>query len=156
MSGYIYFVNSQRKHLLPDGIKDKIREAFDSVLKNEGVSDDAEITVTFVGDRKIRELNRQFRNIDRSTDVLSFPLGENGVYDTDPETERLMLGDVVISLEHAFSQAKEFGHSADREIVYLSVHSMLHLLGYDHMEPTEASVMREQEEKTMTEIGLER
>ncbi len=156
MSGYVYFVNSQRKHLLPDGIKDKIREAFDSVLKNEGVSDAAEITVTFVGDRKIRELNRQFRNIDRSTDVLSFPLGENGVYDTDPETERLMLGDVVISLEHAFSQAEEFGHSADREIVYLSVHSMLHLLGYDHMEPTEASVMREKEEKTMTEIGLER
>ena len=156
MSGYIYFVNSQRKHLLPDGIKDKIREAFDSVLKNEGVSDDAEITVTFVGDRKIRELNRRFRNIDRSTDVLSFPLGENGVYDTDPETERFMLGDVVISLEHAFSQAEEFGHSADREIVYLSVHSMLHLLGYDHMEPTEASVMREKEEKTMTEIGLER
>lgn len=156
MSGYIYFVNSQRKHQLPDGIKDKIREAFDSVLKNEGVSDDAEITVTFVGDRKIRELNRQFRNIDRSTDVLSFPLGENGVYDTDPETERLMLGDVVISLEHAFSQAEEFGHSADREIVYLSVHSMLHLLGYDHMDPTEASVMREKEEKTMTEIGLER
>ena len=156
MSGYIYFVNSQRKRLLPDGIKDKIREAFDSVLKNEGISDDAEITVTFVGDRKIRELNRQFRNIDRSTDVLSFPLGENGVYDTDPETERLMLGDVVISLEHAFSQAEEFGHSADREIVYLSVHSMLHLLGYDHMDPTEASVMREKEEKTMTEIGLER
>lgn len=156
MSGYIYFVNSQRKRLLPDGIKDKIREAFDSVLKNEGVSDDAEITVTFVGDRKIRELNRQFRNIDRSTDVLSFPLGENGVYDTDPETERLMLGDVVISLEHAFSQAEEFGHSADREIVYLSVHSMLHLLGYDHMDPAEASVMRENEEKTMTEIGLER
>ena len=62
----------------------------------------------------------------------------------------------MISLEHAFSQAEEFGHSADREIVYLSVHSMLHLLGYDHMEPTEASVMREKEEKTMTEIGLER
>lgn len=155
MSGYIYFVNSQRKRLLPDGIKDKIREAFDSVLKNEGVSDDAEITVTFVGDRKIRELNRQFRNIDRSTDVLSFPLGENGVYDKNPATGANMLGDIVISLDHAYSQAELYGHGLEREIAFLTVHSMLHLLGYDHVNGgLEKAIMREKEEKILDDLGL--
>ena len=148
--------NDQKDIKIPTGVRMLVRRCCNAVLRQENFEGSAEISVTFVNNEQIHKLNLEHRNIDRETDVLSFPLGENGVYDTDPETERLMLGDVVISLEHAFSQAEEFGHSADREIVYLSVHSMLHLLGYDHMDPTEASVMREKEEKTMTEIGLER
>ncbi len=156
MSGYIEFADLQRKARLPIGIEERISEAFETVLEQQRVMSDAEISVTFVSNRRIREINKEFRSIDKSTDVLSFPLGEDGVYDTDPETGRIMLGDVVISLEQALLQAEEYGHSAEREIVYLSVHSMLHLLGYDHMEPDEAAEMRKNEESIMTAIGLER
>ncbi len=157
MANIIYFHNSQRKCKLPVGIKEKIAEAFESVLDNENIEFDAEVSVTFVSDKKIKEINNEFRNIDRSTDVLSFPMGEDGEYDINPETNKYMLGDVIISLEHAYSQAAEYGHSEYREIVYLAVHSFLHLLGYDHINnEQEARIMREKEEKTMKSIGLER
>lgn len=153
----IYFMNSQRKVKLDKKIRDKIQSAFDTALEVEGIIEPAEISVTFVSDKRIKEINTEFRKINKSTDVLSFPMGENGEYDKNPETANLMLGDVVISLEHAVSQAEEFGHSVDREIVYLAVHSIFHLLGYDHVnDEAEAKVMRAKEETVMKKIGLER
>ena len=157
MENIIYFHNSQRKYPLPEGIKEKIAEAFESVLDNEKMYHDCEVSVTFVNDKRIRTINNEFRGIDKSTDVLSFPLGENGVYDTNPETGKYMLGDVVISLEHAFKQADLFGHSEYREIVYLAVHSFLHLMCYDHVDDeAQAKIMRSKEELTMKKVGLER
>ena len=157
MENIIYFHNSQRKFNLPDGIKEKIADAFETVLDNEKLYDDFEVSVTFVNDKRIKDINNEFRGIDKSTDVLSFPLGVDGEYDKNPETQKYMLGDVIISLEHAIKQADEFGHSIHREIVYLAVHSFLHLLGYDHVnDQDEAKIMRMKEELTMKHIGLER
>ena len=113
-----------------------MEEAAAIILEDEGVrADEAEISVTFVTDEEIRELNAQFRGIDRATDVLSFPQFED-VQDI-PDEGPAVLGDVVISLERARAQAEEFGHSEKRETIYLFVHSILHLLGYDHMEEDE-------------------
>ena len=106
---------------------------------------------------KIRELNNEFRKIDSSTDVLSFPLGENGVYDINYDTGAKLLGDIVISVPHAVAQAEEYGHSLEREIGFLIVHSMLHLLGYDHVNGGLEEVrMREKEETVLTKLGLKR
>ena len=124
--------NSQNAVKIPTGVRMLIRRCCNAVLVNEKFKGSAEISVTIVDDEQIHELNRKHRNIDASTDVLSFPLGENGVYDVNPETGAQLLGDIVISIEHAVKQAKVYGHSLDREIAFLTVHSMLHLLGYDH------------------------
>ena len=108
-----------------------------------------------VNDEMIREMNRQFRDIDASTDVLSFPLGENGVYDENPETGAKMLGDIVISVEHALVQADLYGHGIEREVAFLTVHSMLHLLGYDHEQGgLQKTIMREKEEQVLDALGL--
>ncbi len=122
-----------------------------------GFDDSAEINVTFVNDEEIHILNKKFRDIDSATDVLSFPLGENGKYDEDPETGAKMLGDVVISVEHAVAQAKEYGHTLNREMAFLTVHSVLHLLGYDHVNGgLEALRMREHEEAVLSKLGVSR
>ena len=132
-----------------------MEEAAALILEDEGVrADEAEISVTFVTDEEIRELNAQFRGIDRATDVLSFPQFED-VQDI-PDEGPAVLGDVVISLERARAQAEEFGHSEKRETIYLFVHSILHLLGYDHMEEDEKKEMRAAEEKTMEKLGAAR
>ena len=111
--------------------------------------------MTFVDDEQIKEYNNEYRNIDKSTDVLSFPLGENGIYDVNPLTNNKMLGDIVISVEHAIAQGELYGHGLRREIAYLTVHSMLHLLGYDHVdEGVEKAKMREKEEAILTKLGL--
>ena len=132
-----------------------MEEAAALILEDEGVrADEAEISVTFVTDEEIRELNAQFRGIDRATDVLSFPQFED-VQDI-PDEGPAVLGDVVISLERARAQAEEFGHSEKRETIYLFVHSILHLLGYDHMEEDEKKEMRAAEAKTMEKLGRAR
>ena len=147
--------NSQKQMPLPVGTKLLIRKACIATLTEEKFTDDAEVDVTFVDDEQIKEYNSQFRNVDNSTDVLSFPLGENGVYDTDPETNKKMLGDIVISVEHAVAQGELFGHGLRREIAYLTVHSMLHLLGYDHVdEGMQKAIMREKEEIILKKLGL--
>ena len=111
--------------------------------------------ILFIDEDEIRELNKNQRGIDAVTDVLSFPLGEDGVYDTNPETNNKMLGDIVISVEHAIAQGELYGHGLRREIAYLTVHSMLHLLGYDHVdEGIEKAKMREKEEIVLTKLGL--
>ena len=141
---------------LPTGARLLIRRACIATLKYENFENDAEIDVTIVGDRKIKEINNEFRNIDKATDVLSFPLGEDGVYDKNPVTDACMLGDIVISAERARHQADLYGHSLRREIAFLTVHSMLHLLGYDHMTDEEAKEMFGLQEEILKEMGITR
>ena len=153
----VIFSDKQKKVKLPSGIRMLLRRTCSAALDYENFPDKAEVNVSFVDDEQIQELNLNFRNIDKSTDVLSFPLGENGEYDTNPETGLKMLGDIVISVEHAVAQAEEFGHTLNREMAYLTVHSMLHLLGYDHVNGgIEAVRMREHEEAILTKLGVSR
>lgn len=153
----VIITNAQKNVKVPTGIRMLIRRCCTAVLTYEQFQGSAEVSVKFVNDEEIQNLNKTFRNIDRSTDVLSFPLGENGVYDVNPATGAKMLGDIVISMEHAVEQADRYGHSLQREIGFLTVHSMLHLLGYDHEEGGIESVrMREKEETVLTQLGLKR
>lgn len=149
--------NEQKAVKIPTGVRLLVRRCCNAVLTFEEFSEPAEISVTFVDDERIHELNKNFRNVDRSTDVLSFPLGEDGVYDKNPENGACLLGDIVISVETAVRQADTYGHSLQREIGFLTVHSMLHLLGYDHVKGGIEEVrMREKEEHVLTELGLKR
>lgn len=153
----VNITDKQKDIDLPQGSRLLMRRACNAVLKVENFPDDAEVNITLVDDEQIRELNKNFRNIDKSTDVLSFPLGENGEYDTNPETGFKMLGDIVISVPHAVQQSKDFDHTIQREIAYLTVHSMLHLLGYDHVNnPVETMRMREKEEEVLALLGTTR
>lgn len=153
----VTITNKQKAVKIPTGIRMLVRRACLAVLDEENFTDSAEIDVSFVDDIAIHKLNFEFRNVDSSTDVLSFPLGENGIYDTDPATGAKMLGDVVISVEHALRQSEEYGHSFQREMAFLTVHSMLHLLGYDHVNGgIEAATMREKEERILLKMGLSR
>ena len=153
----VSITNRQKKVKIPTGIRMLVRRACIAVLKSEEFNHRAEVEVLFVDDSEIYALNSQFRNIDRSTDVLSFPLGEDGVYDENPETGAKMLGDIVISVEHAVTQAEEYGHTFQREMAFLTLHSMLHLLGYDHVNGgIEAGIMREKEEAVLFALGRSR
>lgn len=153
----VMITDKQKEIKIPSGIRMLIRRACNAVLKLENFEGPAEINVTFVDDEEIRQLNHKYRNIDASTDVLSFPMGKDGQYDINPETGLKMLGEVVISIPHAVSQANEYGHSLQREIAFLTVHSVLHLLGYDHSNGgIEAVRMREKEETVLTQLGLPR
>lgn len=161
-----------RRHYIPvtanlPGVNDSqiafIRRAVRTVLAAEGVDFPCEVDVLVTGDEEIRELNREARQVDKATDVLSFPAfdlepGElPGPEDADPGTGLVPLGDMMISLEHVAAQAKEYGHSNRRELGYLTVHSVLHLLGYDHMdEGPMKRRMREREEAILGELGITR
>ena len=149
--------NRQNVVKIPTGIRLLVRRTCNAALRLEEFSEDAEISVTFVDNDEIRKLNKQHRNIDAATDVLSFPLGENGVYDHNETTGAALLGDIVISMPKAVEQAELYGHSPQREVGYLTAHSMFHLLGYDHVNGgVEAVHMREKEETVMTMLGLPR
>lgn len=140
---------------LPTGTRLLIRKACNATLNYEGLEENFEVDVMIVDDDTIKEMNREFRNIDSSTDVLSFPLGQDGVYDKNPETDLFMLGDIVISIDHAINQSELYGHSLEREVAFLTVHSMLHLLGYDHINGgLEQTIMREKEEAILDLLGL--
>lgn len=124
-------------------------------LEREGLSpDNMEVSISFVSKEEIHELNKAYRNVDSHTDVLSFPLVED--FCSITEDREILLGDVVICLEKAEEQAEEYGHTLQREVVYLFVHSICHLLGYDHMEPEEKAEMRALEEEVMTALELEK
>ena len=120
-------------------------------LQKEGIEDEVEIGVTFTDNEGIREINREYRNIDSATDVLSFPMYEADEALVDEDV--ILFGDIVISLERAQEQSVEFGHSLEREVMYLLVHGLLHLSGYDHMNDDDKKVMRRKEEELLTEIG---
>ena len=153
----VIITDDQKTVRVPSGVRLLIRRCCHAVLLLEGFAGSAEISVRFVDNEMIRVLNAEYRNIDRETDVLSFPLGDNGVYDQNPDTGAYVLGDIVISVQKAMEQAEEYGHSLEREIAYLTVHSMLHLLGYDHVDGgLEAVRMREKEEQVLSQLGLKR
>ena len=154
----IYFENEQE--LLPVTYKLKIllRRAIEATLDYEQFFNSCEVSMTFTDNAGIKELNRRFREIDRETDVLSFPLFDYEGEADEPVLDEIRnnLGDIVISLEKARAQAEEYGHSYEREVAFLCVHSMLHLLGYDH-ERGEADDLdtRHRQSEIMKLLGLE-
>lgn len=149
--------NNQKKVKLPVGLRLLVRKCCQAVLVSENFDRSAEVSVSFVDNNEIRRLNKLYRDKDKPTDVLSFPLGENGVYDINNETGAVLLGDVVISIETAIKQAKMYNHPLEREVGFLTVHSMLHLLGYDHeTSPLEAERMHEKEEMVLERLGVTR
>lgn len=139
----VFGTNRQSMIPVTKELREIVKRSCVETLYEEGYTGNFEVSVTFTDNENIRRINNKFRDIDRETDVLSFPMTDEGEeFTVDPETECFMLGDIVISLEKALSQAEEYGHSFKREVAFLTVHSMLHLLGYDHEKS-------EEEEKEM-------
>lgn len=125
-----------------------IEKVVETVLKSEGAEGNFEVSVSFVTNEEIRSLNRYYRNVDLETDVLSFPM------DDDEFDGIIILGDIVLSTQRIIEQANDYNHSLEREMLYLTVHSMLHLLGYDHMSATEKDEMRLKEKEIMKELQI--
>lgn len=143
------------ENMPPEKVTDYMQAAAGLVLEREGVLNPlAEISVIFTDSQEIREINRDHRDIDKVTDVLSFPQFESP--EEIPKAGPYALGDVVICTQQAQAQAEEYGHSCEREMVYLFVHSMFHLMGYDHMEADEKKEMRAGEEEIMEKLDLGR
>ncbi len=155
--------NEQEKEEITEEIEQTIKKCIDYTLEFEECDFDAEVSVTFVDDEEIYEINHVERGIDRPTDVLSFPMcdfDENGDIidaDYDYNGDCIMLGDIVISAERAKAQATEYGHSFLREMAFLTVHSMLHLLGYDHVDDEEGErIMFAKQDEILNNLGISR
>ena len=146
----VYYDDRQDDIKITDEIKNLIEKSIAAVLKVENLDENVEVSVSFVGDEEIRDLNRDYRGVDKSTDVLSFPMDDEFII-----VSRI-LGDVIINTRRVMEQAEEFGHSNERELSYLTVHSILHLLGYDHMEDEDKREMREREKLAMKELSIYR
>lgn len=163
-------LENEQDYKIPFDYEETAKQVIRQVLTSEKCPYEAEVNLTFVDNEEIHRLNREFRQIDRATDVLSFPMtdwespadyscleDEEASADSfNPETGELLLGDIVISVERAAEQAKEYGHSLKREIAFLIAHSMLHLLGYDHMVPEEEAVMEGKQEAALQALGITR
>ena len=157
----IYIENEQEKLTVTEEIEELINTVIEASLKYEKIEETAEVNVLIVDNEAIRQINNEQRNIDSATDVLSFPMldFENGKMiktDADYFEGDLVLGDIVVSFERAKEQSEEFGHSFNREVGFLICHSMLHLLGYDHMADEERQIMRKKEEAILESINLTR
>lgn len=165
----IYLDNRQDKVEITKELEKSVEEITLYTLKEEEVTIPCEISVIFVDNEEIREINKDMRNIDKVTDVLSFPMLEyenHKVFKdlyigykfeiTDLNEGNLVLGDMALSLERALQQSEEYGHSYLREVCYLVVHSILHLLGYDHMEEQDKIVMRKREEEILNRFNINR
>ena len=152
----VIITNDQKAVKIPAGLRLMLRRCCTAVLRMEHFQGDAEVNITFTDDEKIREMNNQFRHIDAATDVLSFPLGENGEYDINPDTGCKQLGDIVISVDHVNAQAAEYGHSQLREFAFLVAHSMYHLIGYDHMTEPEAKIMEQKQKDILNLLHINR
>lgn len=147
----VVITNEQDKIEIPADWEEKINRVAAICLREEQMPEEAEVDLLFVDNDAIREMNREYRDKDTATDVLSFPM-----YEADEEIdddEEILFGDIVISLERAQEQCEEYGHSLEREVMYLLVHGLLHLAGYDHMEEEDKKEMRAQEEKLLAVIG---
>lgn len=165
----IYVDDRQDKIEVTDEFIKKLESVINFALKEEEVSIDCEISMLFVDNEEIRSINNETREIDRSTDVLSFPMldyenkkvfkeiyKDNNFDATFMDGEELVLGDIVLSLERTLEQSKEYNHSFEREACYLVVHSVLHLLGYDHMEDEDKKIMRKREEEILGKLDITR
>ena len=165
----LYIDDRQEKIKPTEELIDKIKATIDFALKEEGVKIPYQISLLFVDNEEIREINKENRNIDKVTDVLSFPMldyEEDKVFkdmylnyefdETFKDGDELVLGDIVLSLERALEQSIEYNHYFEREASYLVVHSVLHLLGYDHMEEDEKKIMRSEEEKILSKMNIVR
>lgn len=165
----IYTDNRQEKIEVTEELVKELEHTIEFALKEEEVNIPFEISLLFVDNDEIREINNETRNIDKETDVLSFPMLDypkdrvfKDVYknyefdETYMDGEELVLGDIVLSLEKALEQSNEYNHSFKREALYLVVHSVLHLLGYDHMEEDEKKVMRKREEDILGQLDIKR
>ncbi len=146
----VYYDDRQDDIEITEKIKSLVEKSIASVLKVEEIDDEVEVSVSFVGDEEIRDLNRDYRGVDRSTDVLSFPMDDEFIID------KRILGDVIINTRRVMEQAEELGHSHERELSYLTVHSILHLLGYDHIDDEDKKKMREREKLSMKELEIYR
>jgi len=145
----------------PEALESQIKTVIAAALEAQEIDTPCEINVLLTNDEGIRQINRDMRDVDQPTDVLSFPMfqlapgDKPGPEDADPETGLVPLGDIAISLERARRQAQEYGHGLDREVSYLTVHSVLHLLGYDHLdEGPQKAQMREREEAILGRLEI--
>lgn len=165
----IYVDNRQEKIEVSEILIENLKEVIEFTLREEEVDVECEVSLLFVDNEEIREINNETRSIDRETDVLSFPMLEyqdkkvfKQLYknyefsQSDFDGNELVLGDIVLSLEKALEQSKEFNHSYEREASYLVVHSVLHLLGYDHMEEEDKVIMRSREEEILNKLNITR
>lgn len=163
-----FYVENETEVTYPFDVEQIVERVAKAVLEAEGCPYQVQLNVLLTDNEGIREFNREYRQIDRETDVLSFP---NLEYDTpgnfrieegqeadcfDPDSGELILGDIILSVDRIASQAEEYGHSLQRELAFLVAHSMLHLCGYDHMEPKEATVMEQKQEQILTSLGITR
>lgn len=154
----LYIQNQQDKVEVPASMQDLLQKVASRVLEVEDLPPELEVGIILVDDQKIRELNNNYRGMDAATDVLSFALWEQGGEEPIAELvgQESLLGDVVISLETAKRQAKEYGHSWEREVGFLAVHGLLHLLGYEHETSELRERMRRREEDVLSKLDLER
>lgn len=165
----IYTDDRQDKIHIDNDTVENIKNVIEYALKEEKVNIDTEVSVIFVDNEEIREINKEHRNMDKSTDVLSFPMldypdgkvykdayKDNKFSSSDLDDGKLVIGDIVLSIEKAKEQSEGFGHSFLRELCYLTVHSVLHLLGYDHMEEEEKQTMRKREEEILEKFNITR
>lgn len=152
----IYFENDQEIVPVTYKLKMLMRRAIEATLECEGFENECEVSFTFTDNEKIHVINRQYREVDRPTDVLSFPMMDfDNSTDTPIANEPMRsLGDIVLSLEMARTQAEEYGHSFEREVAFLCVHSTLHLLGYDHIEADDEEEMRAAQRVIMEKLGI--
>ncbi len=164
-----YFIENETEETFEFDIEKLVDDLTKECVKTEHIPFDCiSLNVTFTDDETIREVNKEFRDMDKSTDVLSFPAidfenpgdfsdltGEEIEY-FDPESGELILGDIMISLEHAHKQADEYGHSFRREIAFLIAHSLLHLCGYDHIDDDERKVMEDKQETILKNLNITR
>ena len=157
MSLNIIFSADTEKEYDWEFLKSVVRLAAEGTLINQGIDGECELSVTFTDNEGIWVLNREYRNVDRPTDVLSFPMYSFADGDTPPEDVYFALGDMVLSVERAMEQAEEYGHPLKREVVFLTVHSVLHLLGYDHeLSEDDEREMFALQEQILEEIGITR
>lgn len=162
----ILFDNNQSKDDFDRNMQNLMERAVEAALENECFDKPYEISVLITDNYGIKDINKEHRNIDSETDVLSFPMLQfiGGYFtkdnykpdycDLDPDTGEIVLGDIVISIEKAKEQAKIYGHSVEREVAYLTVHSVLHLLGHDHEKDEDKAIMRKKEEEILKRLGL--
>ncbi len=163
-----FYVENETETTFPFDVEALVEQVVTEVLEDEGCPYETQVNVLLTDNEGIRAYNKEFRQIDRETDVLSFPnldfeapaefeIDEDREADYfDPDTGELILGDIILSVDKVIEQAESYGHSQKREMAFLVAHSALHLCGYDHMEPQEAAVMEEKQERALQRLGITR